>query len=306
LVWLKPSYLGDAVMATPLLDGLIGAGVRPAVLAGNAVQQVLEDRAQQVQFIAAENLSNPLTLLKQARDLRARGFQTVLLVNRSFRSALAARFARIPQRIGHDSEGRGRMLTQALRYLPDTFEADCYLDLAKAAGFDLPSVKPKLSVTEDELAKGRILAGEATIGMQPGARYKSKQIPIPVMAEVVKELQNQGHTVAMFGGKEEAAHGEELRGLVRPPLVNLIGITTLRETLSALANLRLMIGSDTGVMHLAAGVGCPTITVFGPNPIEKWGHNYPPHKPIKAPAGDMTRITAQPILAAAEQLRSAS
>lgn len=305
LVWLKPNYLGDAVMATPLLDGLIDLGLRPAVMVGGAVKQVLLDRAEQVDFIDAENLSNPLKLLRQAIQLKALRIGTALLVNRSFRSALAARLAGIPHRIGHATEGRGWLLTESLSYPKDKFEAECYLDLAKAAGLNVPSAKPKLMVTPEEKSDAMKLLGEAIVGVQPGARYASKQIPIAVLSKVVNALQGQGHSVAMFGGKEESVHGEELRRLVGPQLVNLIGITSLRQTVGCLSCIRLMIGSDTGVMHLAAGVGCPTVTVFGPNPIEKWGHNYPPHKPLLAPDGQISRIDSQTILAASNSVLQA-
>jgi ADP-heptose:LPS heptosyltransferase len=86
--------------------------------------------------------------------------------------------------------------------------------------------------------------------------------------------------------------------------VNLVGKTGIRDSLGTLANLNLMIGSDTGLMHMAAAVGCPSITVFGPTPRAKWGHQYPPHQALQAEGGTMENTSAEAVLEAARrQLR---
>jgi ADP-heptose:LPS heptosyltransferase len=82
--------------------------------------------------------------------------------------------------------------------------------------------------------------------------------------------------------------------------VDLAGKCSIRETMGLLAGLRLTAGSDTGVMHLAAGVGCPTLTVFGPNPASKWGHLYPPHRVIEACGGDIKTVSAADLVGAAD------
>jgi ADP-heptose:LPS heptosyltransferase len=65
-----------------------------------------------------------------------------------------------------------------------------------------------------------------------------------------------------------------------------------------MAGLRLMIGADTGAMHLAVGVGCPTVTAFGPTPADKWGHDYAPHRVIRAPGGDMAALEPETLVRA--------
>lgn len=307
LIWLKRTYLGDAVMAAPLLDGMAELVDQPCVLAGPAVSQVLADRSHRVEFLMEMPLGNPLSLLRQARALRKLRLDCALLVNRSFRSALCARAAGIRRRIGHGTEGRGPLLTSSLPYDTSRFEANCYLDLARSAGYDIASEKPRLTVTEAERMEGSLLTGGAKIGVQPGARYDSKRIPAAVLAEVASRLLADGRRLALLGGREEARYGEELTSLIGTEgVTDLIGKTGLRGSMGALAGLEMVIGSDTGMMHLAAGLGTPTVTVFGPNPMSKWGHDYPPHRPIQAPGGQMSRITSAPILEAIEGIRRAA
>jgi ADP-heptose:LPS heptosyltransferase len=302
LVWLKPGYLGDAVMATPLLDRLAAAGADVSVLCGRAVASLLRDRTAFLRFLEAGDVKNPFGLAALARDLRREGFQAVILVNRSFRSALAARASGIPVRIGHSTEGRGFLLTRAIPYPADRFEANCYMDLGELLSLPTSTTReervamPSLEVTEAERQRGSELMDGAEVVVQPGARYASKQIPLDVMSEVVRDLQARGLRVAMVGGSEEALHGRLVGRELIEPVVDLIGRTDLRESMGVLANARVAIGSDTGLMHIAAALGCPTVTVFGPNPVAKWGHRYAPHHALEAPGGDMKRVDAQLIL----------
>jgi ADP-heptose:LPS heptosyltransferase len=211
--------------------------------------------------------------------------------------------AGIRRRVGHATEGRGFLLTESLRYDPDRFEADCYLDLAAAAGIDVSEAPaPNLYISDEERAVGREMLQGATVAVQPGARYAEKQIPLDCMVEVVSALQQKGGTVAMVGGADEVVAGQALLSHLDRPVVDLIGKCSIRQTLGVLANLRAAIGSDTGLMHLAAGVGCPTITVFGPNSPEKWGHQRPPHRVLLAPGGNMAEVSAHEILAEAEAI----
>ncbi len=68
--------------------------------------------------------------------------------------------------------------------------------------------------------------------------------------------------------------------------------------MGALANLKVVVGSDTGLMHLAVG-GCPTVTAFGPTNADKWGHDYLPHHVVRVYKGQMRSANAEEILEAA-------
>lgn len=124
------------------------------------------------------------------------------------------------------------------------------------------------------------MIGEATVGVQPGASFAAKTLPLEGLAKVVNRLGDGGHRVAMIGGKEERHLGAALQGMAKEPLLNLIGVCTLRQSMGAVAGLRACVGGSTGIMHIAAAVGCPTITVFGPTSASRWGHNYAPHQSV--------------------------
>jgi ADP-heptose:LPS heptosyltransferase len=135
------------------------------------------------------------------------------------------------------------------------------------------------------------------VGIQPGARYGSKAIPQRVLVELAERVLTEGLRPVLLGGSEELASSQGFP----TPCLNLVGQLSLRESMGVASNLHVLIGADTGFMHVAAGIGCPTVTVFGPTPSAKWGHHYLPHQVIDARGGDMRAVTAAQIWATAER-----
>jgi heptosyltransferase-2 len=290
------AYLGDAVMAAPLVDALARNYRHVSVLTAPFVEPLLWGPDRTLEYLPLRRDRSPWAVIRHAIELRRYRFDAVVLLNRSFRAALVARLAGIPRRVGHASEGRTALLTDPVPFDTEKFEAYCSLDLARALGLDAPDALPRLPLTVAERERGGALRSGGDVGLQPGARFPEKQLPAVVLEEVARELQRQGRQIVLLGGKEEQADAARLAGCLEHPVVDLVGKTSLRETLGVLAGLRAMTGADTGVMHLAAGVGCPTVTVFGPTPAAKWGHAYEPHRVLRAPGGRMADVEAVTIL----------
>lgn len=282
-------------MAAPLLDALGREYRQVSVLTAPFVEPVLWAPERNFEYRPMLRKRSPWAVISHSMELRRSRFGVCVLLNRSFRAALVAKLAGIPRRVGHASEGRTGLLTDAVPFDEDKFEAYCSLDLARALGLNAPDVHPRLAITEAEIRVGDRLRAGGDVGMQPGARFPEKQLPEAVLEEVARRLQAQGRRLVLLGGKEEQGDAARLASRLSSPVVDLVGKTSLRETLGVLAGLDAMVGADTGVMHLGVGVGCPTVTIFGPTPIKKWGHDYPPHRVLLAPEGKMTNVTADAI-----------
>jgi ADP-heptose:LPS heptosyltransferase len=67
-----------------------------------------------------------------------------------------------------------------------------------------------------------------------------------------------------------------------------------------------MLGSDTGLMHIAAASGCTTVTCFGPTRSSKWGHLDPPHQVVDGRDRDITTIQPEEVLKAVRAALSQS
>lgn len=285
------TYLGDAVMALPMIETLEREYEDVTIQTSPLVQELLQDPIRSRKFIPFEKSRKPWVTLKAAMRLKREGYDTVVLVNRSFRAALLAKIAGIPCRVGHDIEGRGWMLNKAVPYDDRRFEAETCMDLARALGCE-GLARPRISITEPLRVEGNRLIEGCDVGIQAGARFGAKQIPLAVMAEVVCSLVQDGRRVVLLGGPDEVSATQEVQRMLPSPVLSLAGKTNIPATLATLANLRLCIGGDTGLMHMAAAVGTPTLTIFGPTNFDKWAHQYEPHRAIVAPENDMSKLRA--------------
>lgn len=287
-------YLGDAVMTVPTLDALDGAGKEVTLLTAPLVAKALaRDR-----FMPFEKSRWPWQIAAQARRIRAGGFDACILVNRSVRAALLAKLAKIPVRIGHAVEGRGCLLTHVVPYDPTRFEAASTADLIRPLGIPVVDPIPHLRLTPEEMREGDRLRGDADLAIQPGARYDLKRLPLDALRDAARAWQAEGRRLIMVGGPEERAETDALIAALDRPVVDLVGRCGVRETMAVLAGASVAVGADTGVMHLAVAVGCPTVQAFGPTPTEKWGHAYAPHRVVAAPDGCMASLTARELIAA--------
>ena len=111
------------------------------------------------------------------------------------------------------------------------------------------------------------------IAVAPGSRMPANRWPIERFAQLGKILVEKFPqvTLVILGGAEDAPLGESLRSAVGPAVVNLAGRLTIAQSAEALRQCSLYIGNDTGVMHLAAAVGCRCVAIFSArNRPGKW------------------------------------
>lgn len=302
LVCLKPRFLGDAVMAMPLVDQVVQRADSVVLWLSKSNQSIFEGRSPRLELQPLGKCHAVRETLAVAQMLRKQRIDVAFLVNRSARSAIVCLLARIPIRIGHNTEGRGLLLTDRVRYDRTKYEADCYLDLLRAVDASAVLTPCRIPLSEAERGLGKELIREATLGIQPGASYVGKQYPVERWVAVGKALQTAGERIAVIGGPDEQALADQCAAMIGGDVVNLAGKTSVRESVAALGALRGFLSADTGVAHLAASAGCPRVTLFGPQPATKWAH--PDTHAIQAEAGEVSRIDPAQVIEAAKQMLS--
>lgn len=112
----------------------------------------------------------------------------------------------------------------------------------------------------------RRLMGRATVGIAPIASAELKRWPLQRLGEVVRWLTGErGERLLLFSapGEEEIAR-ELLTWAVLPGRAEFVPPLHLQQTAALIARCRAFLGNDTGLMHIAAAVGTPTVAVFGP------------------------------------------
>jgi heptosyltransferase-2/heptosyltransferase-3 len=202
----------------------------------------------------------------------------------------------IGHRAGYDSGGRGRWYSVRVQPLPGLHELDQALRLLTPLGIGslpLPTFFPgQQGVAEAAeimraLPVGRPLALLAPGGgLNPGTPMPEKRWSASGFAGVAATLQGQGAAVALVGANSDRAASDAVLRTI-PELHDLTGQTTLAGLGALAGRSSLFIGNDSGVTHLAAAAGCPTVAIFGPTAPQL----YAPRGPsVQVVAPDAARM----------------
>ena len=107
--------------------------------------------------------------------------------------------------------------------------------------------------------------------LAPGAAHATKRWPIAHWRALAGRLQELGFGIVVVGGPQDRELGDALAGI--SGVINTAGEFSLQETGACLARAAALISGDTGVMHMATGVGTRVVALFGPT-VEPFGF-YP-------------------------------
>jgi len=264
---IAPNWIGDALMAQPLLARLKQSGATIDVIAPEWVAPVVRRMPEVEDVIPAAFRHGPLQLGERwrlGRSLKRRGYHRAFVLPNSWKSALVPFFAGIPERVGYVGELRYGLLNS----LRKSTKAPMPLHYARLAGE--PVGVPKLQVTEQEILDARRRFGieGAYVVLCPGAEYgPAKRWPY------FKELAEKLPAAVVLGSSSDRSAAAGMAGK------NLVGETTLDEAIRLIAGAAAVVSNDSGLMHVAAALGRPQVALFG--------SSSPEHTP---PANDRARV----------------
>ncbi len=212
-----------------------------------------------------------------AERLRREGYGQALVMSRKWKAALAPFLAGIPRRTGLVGEWRFGLINDLRfgeRRLPRMIDQCATLALPKdtAPPPDWPA--PVLAVSAAESGAWRERLGIARnddpiTAFAPGAVGPAKRWPVDYYGELAKRLVAKGHAVWVLGGPAERPLAAEIAAIAGPRVQDLTG-PDLRNAILALAAADVAVSNDSGLMHVAAALGTPTIGIFGPTSPWHW------------------------------------
>ena len=277
IVVVCPSWVGDCVMATPvyrvLRQALPNAKIAGVMRPG--LDEILHGTPWFDELIVCEmkGLLGPLRLAKAIRGANEAG--AVVLLPNSFRAAMGARLSGARRRIGYNRDGRGWLLTHKLD--PPTTKTPIpavryYASLAAfALGLDEDQIdrQVELSITPSQREAADKLLHDVHgdfVLLNPGANRADKRWPSERYAKVADKLAESGaYRIVVNGSPRERDVIDEV---VRAAKTRLVDLSSRGGTLGSLkaviSRAKLVITNDTGPRHIAAGLGTPVVTLFGP------------------------------------------
>jgi lipopolysaccharide heptosyltransferase III len=264
ILFVTATRIGDAALSTGLLGYLIERypAARLTIAAGPLAAPLFEAVPRLERLIVISKRRFSLHWLGLYRAIAGRRWDLVVdLRGSTLAWLLSARERRVMAK-GDKHENR-------VRQLAHLFDLD-------------PPPSPRLwcAPAHERAADALVPAGEPVLAIGPASNWRGKQWRAERFAELARRLTAPegllaGARVAVMAAAHERAQAGPLLAAIPPGrIIDLIGRTDLLTASAVLRRASLFIGNDTGLMHIAAASGAPTLGLFGPSPIDQyapWG-----------------------------------
>jgi heptosyltransferase-2 len=266
------SAIGDILLTTPLLRAIRARypGARIAVLTKEEYAPLLSHNPHLSEVLS---IGPDEGIGRVARRIRDVHYTHLLDLHGNLRSLGLRRLAPGPWR-----SYRKRWVERALlitlkrdRYGGETPVAERYFEAAADLEVRPDGGPPDFFIGEE--ADRRAAARLADLGLEqdhplvalaPGAAHATKRWPAEHWIEVARRLTPTGCDVVLLGGPGDVALASEIAERAGPRVVSTAGSLGLQETGAVIRRADALIAGDTGVMHMATGVGTPVVALFGP------------------------------------------
>jgi ADP-heptose:LPS heptosyltransferase len=264
ILFVTATRIGDAVLSTGVVSHLVERHpeARLTIAAGPVAAPLFEAVPRLERLIVVEKRAAAVHWLSLYAAVAARRWDLVVdLRGSALAWLLLARERRVSAR---------RDLTEHR-----------VRELGRLFGLD-PPPSPRLWVLDrHERAAAMLLPpGEPVVAIGPAANWRGKQWRAEYFAELARRLTAPGgpfpgaRVAVMAAAHERAQAAPVLAALPAARAIDLVGRVDLLTAAAVLRRTAMFIGNDTGLMHIAAAAGAPTLGLFGPSPAARyapWG-----------------------------------
>lgn len=272
------NWIGDAVMTTPAVRALRRSfpGACISLLAKPWVAPVFAHSPRVDRILRYDvdgRHKGAAGRLRLVSDLRKERFDAAVLLQNAFEAALISFLAKIPVRVGFDTDGRRLLLTHPVHLSPAVekrHQTAYYLAMLTGAGLSAKDPSLELFVGEKDkkaaqAALSALPGAGPLVGINPSATFgPAKQWPPERYARLGDWMaERYGARVLIFGGPGDRELGRRIAGRMRRTPLDLSGRTDLAAAMALIAELDLFVTNDSGLMHVAAALDVPLVAVFG-------------------------------------------
>lgn len=270
LLLIRPGGIGDAVLLAPTIGRL--REVFPM-----ARIEVLAEKRNAGAFALCPGIDRVLCYDRPGElwQTLKNSYDVVIDTEQWHRlSAIVARMIRSQTKIGYGTNERRRLLSHAVDYSHDSYELNSFLELLKPLGIEPPATTHfsflTIPAVDQETADNLLgtFLEKPFVVLFPGASIAERCWGIEKFRQLANRFIDEGLAVVVVGGKEDIAAGSAIvDGFCA---LNLTGKTSLCGTAGVLHRAQLLVSGDSGVLHIGAGLGTPTVSLFGPGIAAKW------------------------------------
>lgn len=273
-----PNWIGDLIMATPVLTDLRKAFPQASITAmcRSPICELLREDESIDELFCFTKPTNNFLRREEKRDIiskiKAGKYDLGVLLTNSFSSAWWFWQGGVKKRVGYAANLRSFLLTDGLAHSEGkVHQVNAYKKLLEPLGFSQSGSPPRLFVLENEIEESKELLfqrgytrGQKLVGINPGAAYGTAKCwpPERYRALAVRLLQ-EDVSVVFFGDAASNDLVKEICQGLPSRVMNLAGVTSLRELACLIKDCDVLVTNDSGPMHIAAAFGTPLVALFG-------------------------------------------
>lgn len=316
LVIRQHDQLGDFLLAIPALRALRAR--YPGAWIAVVVREYFAEAARLIPFVdevlvVQGNASRWTWAIFRDFWLKLRGNWSMAVVLTTVSHSLTSDLLALLSRAGVVVGSAGRVFPGATRnffyhvaapVLPEPrHQSDRNLDIVRAVGSSTDDLREEVRVPELELRDvERTLGAARRVGLHIGAGKPPNRWPAREFARLAATLEaSTGARVLLFWGPAEAHLKEEFLRHRQGP-TELIGHPNVTRLAAYFRACDAVVCNDTGVMHLAAAVGVPTVALFGPTEPAEWKPAGDHVRALAGPGGAVAAIRVEDVASAVEEL----
>jgi heptosyltransferase-2 len=275
------NWVGDAVMTIPALEAIkenfpdssITVMARPWVIPLFEHHPAVDDI---ISFPRGKGILGSLAIkAKMVKLIRKYRFDMAILFQNAFEAAFLSCLGGVRLRIGYITDGRRFFLSHGIirnKKILAIHQTEYYLFILKAMGWSTKNRYPVLYISPEDIKQARrslslcgIKQDDFLVGLGPGAIYgETKRWPSDRFAKIGDlAYKKWGAKVVVMGSEKEIDICSSVTNSMVMESVNFGGRTSLGEAMAIIAECDFFLTNDSGLMHIAAALGVPTVAIFG-------------------------------------------
>lgn len=274
----QTAFLGDVVLTLPLVAAVrqLAPQARLEVLTIPANASVLQGQPGVDAVLTYDKRGGQRGmrgLLQMSRAIRSRAYDVVVSPHRSLRSALLVAASGSGRRLGFRQWWTRWAYTATAPRPAQGHEVVRNHELVKLLDAEAPvpgRFRLQLEAGRHQqaaqaLAQAGVGKGDVVVGLVPGSQWGTKRWPADHFAALIEQITAwPGTHAVIFGGPQDRDIADAVVAACRAPVIDLVGKTSLRELPAYMAQCDAVVSNDTGPMHIAAALGKPVVTLYGP------------------------------------------
>jgi len=284
-------YLGDLIFATPFIRNIRKnfPHSRIDMVVNSNFSSIIEDTPYLDNIYPYDKRWGIKLSIDFTKALKRNNYSLGINIHGNWRSALLLKNIKPAYSIGYGGGGRGLFLNKVIEVPDHLHMVINYMELLKNIGLDIKDHKgTEIAVNQESLKKmeefleeNAYLGKKKIVGLNTGGSWPIKRWPAEKFASLADRLINNNFFVVFLGSKSDRPRVDQIISSMKSKALIATSKTSLKELVALESLCDLVISNDSGPVHVAAAVGTPTITIFGPSDDNKYRPLGDKHKIVK-------------------------